>query len=196
MQLSVAIIGQMIEQSKQMGGNPREIHMHPSTLKLIAGAIVPAKDNRSPLQRMMGAQVPQDLIAQGFYGLPIVQSDKFPVGMIALRDEKGMGRDDWFEDAMQHQGGRVPWLERVKQEPPAESAPTPESVNLDDLSTSPDHVTASDVLIKSFDGIDRVKDVVVLRCMRNGTMEMSCTFTDGLETMRALQLAMAYLMHG
>lgn len=195
MQLSVAVIGQMIEASKQMGGNPREIHMCAETLKTISGAIIPVRDNRSPLQRMMGTQAPQDVVAQGFYGLPVVKNEKFPFGVIALRDEKGMGRDDWFEDAMQHQDGLVPWLERTK--PASQDAPraASDSVSLDDLSSSPDKVNASDVLIKAFDGVDRVKDIVVIRCMRNGNLEMSSTFDDGLGIMRALQLAMAYLMH-
>lgn len=193
MQISVAVIGQMIEASKQMGGNPREIHMSPETLKAIAGAVVRARDSRSPLQRMMGAQAPQDLVAKGFYGLPVVEDAKFALGVIALRDEKGMGRDDWFEDAMEHQGGQVPWLERVKPEAPREE--DPEAVSLKQLSTSPDKASPSDVLMKCFDGIEKVEDIIIIRALKNGSLELSSTCSR-VGLMGGLQLAMSYVIQG
>lgn len=191
MQLSVTVIGQMIEASKQMGGNPREIHMSPETLKCISGAVVPAKDNRSPLQRMMGAQPPQDLVAKGFYGLPVVQDAKIPLGVIALRDESGMGRDDWWEDAMEHHEGQVPWLERVKQDAPKEESA--ETVSLKQLSTSLDKASPSDVLMRSFEGIDKVEDIIIIRALKNGSLEISSTCSR-VGMMGALQLAMSYVI--
>jgi hypothetical protein len=187
MQLSVAVIGKMIDMARSRGQSPAEIHMCRETLDAMQVGAPPPRDTRTPLQRMCGSLPPP----RALFGLPVVENPQCAVGVIALRDRSALDNAHWMEAVLTAQHDHVPWLERG----PAPPSSADDPVSLAALAASPHRASPGDVLIKAFEGIDHTRDLIVIRCMQNGSLEMSGTLNK-MEMMGALQIAMAYVMHG
>lgn len=191
----------LIAQQRQLGLNPRELHMAEDTyLAFVKEAklepIMPT-DTRSILARLRqpyDGPKPHD----EFDGLRIVPNAKIPGAAIILRPAQLMTDPMWLEHhihfgepqqpAMPPKG--TPWIEKREKQP--EDPPGSDSGALELLGRA-GGVSPSDVVMKSLDGIDGVKDILVLRFRNNGEVEMSSTL-DRMSIMGALQMAIGFVM--
>jgi len=190
MVVNVAVIAQMIQMAQQRGQIPAEIHASKPTIDAIKETLPPVRDMRSPLQRMIHT-APTPTGQLRILQLPVVENSKVIDGVIALRMDVAMGDPNWLDETMNFQGGDVPWLERTEstQVESDDAAPT-----LSSLASSSGRASASDVLMKAFDGIDRTRDIIVIRMQEDGNIELSAT-VDRMAMMGALQIAMSYVMN-
>lgn len=223
MTLREAAMHQLVAHHRQLGINPVEIHARKAMIDDFCREcnLVPTvpPDKRSMVARI---RFPKDgpKPRLEFDALELVVNPDVPEPMMILRPQSMMGDPSWLsrvhfgtrppgaggieapgglgdaqqalasQKAAQDASGLPEWHERV----PRTSADAQED-NSDVLAqlSRAGGITPTDVVMKSLDGIDGVKDIVVLRFRKNGDVEMTATM-DRMAIMGALQLAMGYVM--
>jgi hypothetical protein len=208
----IASLQGLIQQQRQIGLNPVELHANRATLDSFIDEaklrpFVP-QDTRSLLARIRRPEAgpgPQ----YEFEGVKLVANPKIPGQAIILRPAILMGDPEWLEHHIRfgeaptqpqdgEQGGlqrlpedgSTPWLQKQPNapQPPQEAAGDP----VQQLQ-SEGGADCTSILIKAMEGLDSVQDVVVMRFHKNSDVTM-CSTMDRMRVVGALQLAMGYVL--
>lgn len=199
------IIRHLIAQQRAAGINPVEIHMNAQTRKEFAAEseIKPeeAPDRRSLLSRIRDPHIPTAAILR-FEGVRIVDNEAIAGGGMLLRPMQLMGDPDWLETIQwattqaklkahaeqqaSEADGDTSWHQR---EPVGEASVSGDV--LSDLAQG-GGVNPTTVLMRAFDGLDKIEDVVVLRFYKGGSIDL-CSSMKKYAVIGALQAALGYV---
>lgn len=202
----IDILRHILREHRTLQLDPQELHMNAVTRAGFAeeSGIKPQtpKDTRSLANRLWSHQSPPETILE-FDGLRVVDNPKIEGGAIIIRPAHLMGDPAWLdnitfrrEEASQEAqqprmpASGTPWHDQCAKE--ASEALQGEQDALIGLSDG-GGVNCTTVLMKAFDGLDKVQDVVILRFMRGGDIEL-CSTLDKLRIIGGLQVAMGYVM--
>jgi hypothetical protein len=201
----VDILRSIIHHHRTLGIAPSELHMNAVTRAGFAeeAGIKPQtpKDTRSLANRLWSHQAPPETVLE-FDGLRVVDNPKIEGGAIIIRPAQLMGDPDWLSNVTFRREEAV----QEAQQPcmPASGTPwhgevdvNPSEVMQDALKGLGDGggITPTTVLFKAVEGLDNVKDVVVLRFFRNGDIDFASTF-DRYGVIGGLQAALQYVANG
>lgn len=202
---NVSAISECIAFARRSGSNPVEIHVGPQTMKLLANHLFKsAEDNRSPLSRMFSPRIvePRKILVDG---LPLVENEDCAEGLVALRMTEQMNDPRWLRDALlkieadkaaqtpREASESTPWMKvEGVVEPSQESG---DAVSLDDLVKRPGALTPDAVLMKAFDGLENIAEVIVIRVHKgSGSIDMAASMPK-LFAMGPLQAAIQKIMY-
>lgn len=172
-------IAKMLAHAKLCGRYGIEIHANKKTRDVIRQAHEQQqRDTRSPMERFFNRRMAGDELV--LFGVPVIENPKCKDEFVALRLDGTAGNPNWFEEMMADEKGSgnpaawdaPPWHEKA---PAAQDTSADSPVRLDALSGATGRVSASDVLMKAFEGIDDVNDIIVIRVHKNGDATMSAT---------------------
>lgn len=162
------------------------------------------KDTRSLANRLWSHQGPPETVLE-FDGLRVVDNPKIEGGAIIIRPAHLMGDPAWLdnitfrrEEATQEPqqprmpASGTPWNDQCAQK--ASDALQGEQDTLKGLSDG-GGVNPTTVLFKACEGLDNVKDVIVLRFFRNGDIDFCSTF-DKYGVIGGIQAALQYVANG
>lgn len=204
----VEIVRSLIAQQRAAGISPIEMHMCAQTRKEFAeeAGIKPARpdDPRSLWERMTVPNGAPEAVLS-FEGVRLVDNEAIAGSGILLRPLQLMGDESWLstinwastQARLSAQGdqqrsddsGSTPWHLRE----PVAGTSTPGDV-LEDL-TQGGGVNPTTVLMKAFDGLDKIEDVVVLRFYKGGSIDL-CSTMRKYAVIGALQAALGHVANG
>jgi hypothetical protein len=207
----IEVLRHLIAQQRSVGLAPVELHANRGTIDgfILEARLLPIvpPDTRSLIARIRRPEAgpgPQ----YEFEGLKLVCNPQIPGGAIILRPAMLMEDPGWlshiqFKESPEmpqndEQGGlqrlpadgSTPWQQKTPKG--QDEALGSEEGALAQLSKA-GGITPTDCVMKAMDGIEGVKDIIVLRFRKGGDVEMSSTM-DRMKVVGALQLAMGYAL--
>lgn len=197
----VEILRQILQQHRSVGLAPAELHMSVHTVSgFVAEAnlqpIVPP-DNR-PLISRLRAPNSGPAPRYEFEKVPIVANPAIEGQAIIIRPAQMMQDPDWIDhikfrsietaQAQQQASQSTPWHQKVEEGPQSS-----DDASLDAL-TRGAGVNCTSVLMKACEGLDSIKDVVVLRFYKNRSIDL-CSTMNHFGVVGALQKALGYVMN-
>lgn len=201
----------LINRARMTGQIPVVFHMNATTMRTILAELAQtAQERRSPLGRLIhglrGTRLPERL--QELAGVPVGENPTLPDGLIflATKQAEAIPVGGNLAEAIQKASrqANAPWppapdqanaqapMQEFVQREKVESGAEVTRPTLDQLAGNPDRVSPSDILMKAFDGIDEVKQIVVIRVHRNNDISM-CLNADQFSAQGIIQRAQIYL---
>lgn len=179
----------MLNQALTMGGVPLVYVMNRNTRKHITELSADfAAPHMSAAQRLLLKLRKKQLSLQVLFGVPIIENNYLIDGFVSLQVVPGTMRPTpQMQQAAREQGIAVHDTEAPANAPanpdPAQSWFTEKrkahlqgeetAPSLQDLSAGEGGITCSDILMKAFEGVEKVKHVAVLRIYHNGDIDAS-----------------------
>ena len=183
----IEAIKYLVMMARRGGNPPVEIHVSRKTLNELTAYVrdntPPTKDTRSPLHRLL--RVPAPTATPGpvlVLGLPVIENSACADDFCALRLPADMNDPEWLDTRRAEiescrqaasrahvSDGETPWLKPVNvDDDPSEDDP----IRIESLYQRSGMPSPSDVLMASFDQVEKVRDVIVLRVRENHDVEM------------------------
>lgn len=201
------IIRDLIARQRAAGQSPVEIHMNAQTRAEFAAEAgikpEPSPDYRSLLSRLTSPRNAPAVILR-FDGVLLVDNEAIADSGMLLRPVQLMGDPEWLKTIkwaeqslrMAHKAkeeseedeGDAPWHQRSSD---AAQRPADAAITADDISQG-SGVNVSSVLMKAFDGLDKIEDVIVLRFYKGGAIDL-CSTLKRYAVIGAMQDALGHV---